>query len=168
MKTIQTSSTCSPWKSFDAPAWLCAAFCAVWLFTPSLLSAQDFVLDSFALAAGGGESSGGDFELSATIGQTDAGNLLGGDFTFIGGFWGIVTTVETPGAPSLSVSLAAGALTISWPDSGSVDFFLEETAALADPSTWAPVNANVQTSNGVKSVSLSRPTGNHFYRLHKP
>ena len=32
-------------------------------------------------------SSGGDFELSGTIGQADAGTLTGGDFELTGGFW---------------------------------------------------------------------------------
>src|SRR3990172_7296677 len=38
---------------------------------------------------GGGEmrSTGGDFELSGTIGQPDAGAMSGGDFTLTGGFW---------------------------------------------------------------------------------
>lgn len=38
---------------------------------------------------GGGviQSTGGDFELSATIGQPDAGAMIGGDFELTGGFW---------------------------------------------------------------------------------
>ena len=38
---------------------------------------------------GGGvmRSTGGDFELSGTIGQPDAGAMSGGDFTLTGGFW---------------------------------------------------------------------------------
>jgi len=38
---------------------------------------------------GGGvsRSSGGDYELSGTLGQPDAGTLVGGDFMLTGGFW---------------------------------------------------------------------------------
>ena len=36
---------------------------------------------------GGGTSSGGDFVLSGTFGQPDAGDLTGGDFMLHGGFW---------------------------------------------------------------------------------
>jgi len=38
---------------------------------------------------GGGvmRSTGGDFELSGTIGQPDAGTMSGGNFTLTGGFW---------------------------------------------------------------------------------
>lgn len=37
---------------------------------------------------GGGTSTGGEFELSGTIGQPDAGVMTGGTFTLGGGFWG--------------------------------------------------------------------------------
>ena len=38
---------------------------------------------------GGGvmRSSGGEYELSSTIGQPDAGVMTGGDFELVGGFW---------------------------------------------------------------------------------
>jgi len=32
-------------------------------------------------------SAGGEFELSGTIGQADAGTMTGGDFSIAGGFW---------------------------------------------------------------------------------
>jgi len=132
---------------------------------------SDFKLDWFAVAAGGGDSSGGDFKLSATIGQPDAGNVAGGDFAITGGFWSILTVSETPGAPSLNVSLAEGSVIISWPDSGSAGFDLEETAALANPSAntlWTTVNVTPTANNGTKSVRLPLAAGNRFYRLHKP
>ncbi len=51
-------------------------------------SGGGFEIDrSTASDAGGGPSQGGDFELHATIGQTDAGEHVGGDFTLTGGFW---------------------------------------------------------------------------------
>ena len=81
------------------PQWLRAVLSAAWLSVPSLLGAQDFGIDWFTTAGGGGNSSGGDFELSATIGQHDTGNLLGGDFALTGGFWSVLAVVGTPGAP---------------------------------------------------------------------
>ena len=48
----------------------------------------DFDLSWYSIDGGGGSSStGGDFELSGTIGQPDAGEMSGGDFTLAGGFW---------------------------------------------------------------------------------
>ena len=51
--------------------------------------AQDYAVDWWTVD-GGGEmwTSGGDFELSGTIGQADTGDAMtGGDFELIGGFW---------------------------------------------------------------------------------
>lgn len=52
--------------------------------------ADDFSLDWWTVD-GGGEmwTTGGDFELSGTIGQPDANAtvMLGGDYELIGGFW---------------------------------------------------------------------------------
>ena len=52
--------------------------------------AQDYAIDWYTID-GGGEmaSSGGDFEVSGTIGQPDAGVMSGGDFEVVGGFWAI-------------------------------------------------------------------------------
>jgi len=45
-------------------------------------------LSRHSIDAGGViRSAGGDFELSGTIGQPDAGVLTGGNFTLTGGFW---------------------------------------------------------------------------------
>ena len=59
------------------------------LFATTRASAQDFSLDWWTID-GGGEmwTAGGDYELSGTIGQPDAGVLMsGGDFELAGGFW---------------------------------------------------------------------------------
>jgi len=157
-----------PWR---INIWRRIGLCSACLFVAASLAAQEFTLDWFAVAAGGGESSGGDFELSATIGQPDAGNFAGGDFDVVGGFWSIVTVLGTPGTPSLFANVSAGQLIISWPENGSASFALEETSALATPSgntTWTAVNVTASSSNGVKSVQLPLAAGNHFYRLRKP
>lgn len=48
--------------------------------------AADPRVDWYTIGAGG-TSAGGGFELSATIGQLGAGELSGGEFTLVGGFW---------------------------------------------------------------------------------
>ena len=50
--------------------------------------ADDFDLDWYTID-GGGEmlSTGGTYELSGTIGQPDAGEMLGGTYALTGGFW---------------------------------------------------------------------------------
>lgn len=47
-----------------------------------------FSLDRSVLAAGGGLSTGGDFEIQGTLGQSEAGEAAaGGPFSITGGFW---------------------------------------------------------------------------------
>lgn len=51
-------------------------------------AADDLAIDWYTVD-GGGEmrSSGGDYELSGTIGQPDAGEMLGEPYALTGGFW---------------------------------------------------------------------------------
>ena len=57
-------------------------------------SGGDYALDWYTIDGGGGTSIGGDFSISGTIGQPDAGQMSGGDYTLASGFWaGIVEAV---------------------------------------------------------------------------
>lgn len=48
----------------------------------------DFGIAWHTIDGGGGTSAGGDFVMSGTIGQPDAGSVMaGGDFGLSGGFW---------------------------------------------------------------------------------
>lgn len=57
------------------------------LVIPSLALELGYSLPWWTVDGGGGESMGGSYELSATIGQADAGTLQGGSYTLAGGFW---------------------------------------------------------------------------------
>ena len=62
--------------------------------------ADEFDIDWWTIDGGGGMfSTGGDFELSGTVGQPDAsiGLMAGGDFELSGGFWPGVAVVSIPG-----------------------------------------------------------------------
>ena len=53
-----------------------------------LATASEYELSRHTIDGGGVmQSTGGDFELSGTIGQPDAGVMAGGEFTLTGGFW---------------------------------------------------------------------------------
>ena len=56
------------------------------------VAADDFTLDWWTVDSGGDMwTSGGEFELSGTIGQPDAGvSMTGADFELVGGFWAAV------------------------------------------------------------------------------
>lgn len=53
----------------------------------SVAIASDLTIDCYSTSSGMMFSTGGDFELSGTVGQPDAGTLAGGDFELGGGFW---------------------------------------------------------------------------------
>jgi hypothetical protein len=65
--------------------------CAVTFTFPLCIGmsvAQDYAIDWHTLDGGGAmRSTGGDYELSGTIGQPEAGALNGGTYTLTGGFW---------------------------------------------------------------------------------
>lgn len=134
-------------------------------FVGSQISAQNFSIDWFTVDGGGGTSTGGVFAVSGTIGQPDAGTMSGGTYTLQGGFWGIVAAVQTPGAPLLTISRVGSSVIVSWP-SPSTGFLLQENASLGN-TNWTNV-AQSPTDNGTtKSVTVTPPVGNRFYRLKK-
>ena len=72
--------------------------------SPNLTATLDL---SWWTVDGGGQtfSTGGDFQLGATIAQPDAGALRGGDFILAGGFWPSVTAWEVAYSTYLPVVL---------------------------------------------------------------
>src|SRR5438477_13062834 len=81
------------------------------------LRAQTYSIDWYKIAGGGGTSTNGQYAVSGTIGQPDAGNTMaGGNYSLTGGFWSLISVVQTPGAPTLYINQAGSAVTISWQD----------------------------------------------------
>jgi hypothetical protein len=127
-------------------------------------------IDWFTMDGGGGTSTNGQYSLTGTIGQPDAGAMSGGPYSLIGGFWGIVAVVQAPGAPLLSIQHTNSGVRIFWP-LPATGFVLEQTASLVSPpatNSWTQVPFPYQTNATDISVTVTSPTGNKFYRLHKP
>lgn len=58
-----------------------------------------FKITKSTIDAGGGESEGGSFVVTGTIGQADASNkLIGGGFALTGGFWSSGVVMPKPDA----------------------------------------------------------------------
>ena len=128
--------------------------------------AQTYTVDWFALAGGGGTSTGGVYTVSGTIGQPDAGHLSGGSYTLDGGFWGIIGAVQMPGAPSLSISLTAtNTVLVSWPYP-SDGFFLQQNGAVGTTNWVGVTNSPVQVGPQWQLIAQP-PAGNKFFRLLK-
>src|SRR2546426_401573 len=114
---------------------------------PLPASAQ-YSIDWFTIDGGGGTSTGTVYAVSGTIGQPDAGPMMsGGSFALTGGFWSLLSLVQTPGAPLLSITLTStNTALVSWP-SPSTGFTLQQNGNTVASANWSNVTAGV-TDNG--------------------
>ena len=130
--------------------------------------AQTYSIDWYKIAGGGGTSTGGVYSVSGTIGQPDAGApMSGGNFSLTGGFWALISVVQTPGLPNLTIRLAgANSVVVSWPNAGT--FTLQQNSNLATSGGWTTSGYTITTNNGTNSVTITPPTGNMFFRLANP
>ena len=140
------------------------AFC---LLLPVFGQAQTYSIDWFTIDGGGGTGTGGVYSISGTVGQPDAGHLSGGNFTLDGGFWGIISTVQTIGAPNLNIQVTAtNTIMVSWP-SPSTGFNLQQNLDLTT-ANWVTPSESVNDNGTLKFIIVNPPVGNRFYRLSKP
>ena len=129
-----------------------------------LLYAQGYSIDWYKIAGGGGTSAGGVYAVSGTIGQPDAGGpMTGGNYSLIGGFWSLISVVQTTGLPDLLVTHSGSSVVVSWQDTGT--YTLQQNGNLAVPSGWTTSGYSVSTSNGTNSITIISPTGSLFFRL---
>lgn len=126
-------------------------------------TAQNYSIDWFKIAGGGGTSTGGLYAVSGTIGQPDAGGpLTGGGYSLTGGFWALPFAVQSPDAPLLTiVPFGAGQARISWTPN-TPGFVLQENTNL-NTTNW--VNSPSGAGNPV-TVPATLPIKS--YRLRKP
>jgi hypothetical protein len=130
----------------------------------SALRAQNYSIDWYKVADGGGTSTGGVFSISGTLGQPDAGlPMSGGIYSLSGGFWALFA-VQTPGAPLLRILLTAtNTALVSWP-APSTGFNLQQNTDLST-ANWAAPAETINTNGTTKFIMVSPPTGKRFYRL---
>jgi len=132
------------------------------------VAAQNYSIDWYKVAGGGGTSTGGTYEVSGTIGQPDAsGAMTGGNYSVTGGFWSLINVVHVPGVPKLIiVPNGANSVKLLWPDAATNTFTLQQNNNLATPS-W--VTSGYATTNGFGTnfVTITPPVGNLFFRLKK-
>ena len=147
-----------------------------WLLILALVSlagsatvgAQTYAIDWFTIDGGGGTSTGGVYSVSGTIGQPDAGRMSGGDYTIAGGFWGIISAVQTPGAPLLSIArTATNTVAVFWP-SPSSGFVLQQNTNGIGSVNWSNIVSTPADDGTTKTILVNPPIGNRFYRLVHP
>ncbi len=135
---------------------------------PWTSSAQtQYQIDWSTIDGGGGICTGGVYTVTGTIGQPDAGKMSGGNFSVDGGFWGLISPVQPPGAPYLSITFdpQISTITISWPLSETC-WELQASASLTTGSVWT--ECSYQTNGATCCRIESPPTGTKFYRLKNP
>jgi hypothetical protein len=130
--------------------------------------AQTYSIDWHKIAGGGGTSTGGVYAVSGTIGQPDtSGALTGGNYSLTGGFWSLISVVQTLGAPTLAITHAGSGVIVSWP-SASAGWKLQVNTNGLNPADWSDVTDTIQDDGTTKTLTVNPPTGNRFYRLFKP
>jgi hypothetical protein len=136
------------------------------LLLPAASFGQPYSIDWHKIAGGGGTSAGGTYQVSGTIGQPDAsGAMTGGNYSVTGGFWALISAVQTPGLPNLTITLASpDSVKVSWPDTGS--YTLQQNANLTT-GTWTTSGYTITSANGTNSISIAPPLGNLFFRLQQ-
>jgi hypothetical protein len=142
---------------------------ALFFVVGSVLHAQSYSINWFKIAGGGGTSAGGTYQVSGTIGQHDAGGpMTGGNYSLTGGFWSVITVVQTPGAPRLTITFNSQlpTVTVSWPSSAT-NYVLQQNSDL-NTANWINTGLLITTNGTTESITISPSTGNLFFRLNSP
>lgn len=151
-------------------AFLKLAACMLFLSTinhqMSTCHAQQYSVDWYKVAGGGGTSTGSVYSVSGTIGQPDTGKMSGGNFSLEGGFWSLISVVQTIGSPTLVVIHSGNSVKVSWP-SPSSGFVLQQNSNLTT-TNWPASGFTISDDGTNRSISLPAPTGNLFFRLSHP
>jgi hypothetical protein len=116
-----------------------------------------------------GTNGGNVYSVSGTIGQPDAnsGAMTGGSYSLTGGFWSLISVVQTPGMPNLTIRQSGNSVVVSWPNTMSCT--LQQNGNLAASAGWATSGYTVSTNaNGTNSITITAPAGNLFFRLANP
>ena len=141
-------------------------FLALALLMPAMGFAQSYSIGWYKIAGGGGTSTNGQFAVSGTIGQPDAGaTMSGGNYAVTGGFWSLISVVQTPGAPTLYLSQVGSSVTVYW--QAVSGWTLQQNNNLTTPAGWSG-SGGVTTSNGTNYLNVAAPSGSWFFRLTHP
>ena len=125
--------------------------------------AQSYSIDQFKIAGGGGTVTNSQYALTGTVGQIDASTpLTNGNYSLAGGFWPVVSVLQTAGLPALTIAHSGNSVVVSWPNTGS--YTLRQNPNLATGS-WTTSGYSITTANGTNSITITQPTGNLFFRL---
>jgi hypothetical protein len=94
MSNLPVQMTKSAWHGLF---WLLVVILLLGLVSPiRAATTADYSIDWWTVDGGGAESTGGNYVLNGTIGQSDASlALTGGFYTVQGGFWDVALSAQT-------------------------------------------------------------------------
>jgi hypothetical protein len=130
-------------------------------------SGQSYSIDWYKIAGGGGTSTGGTYTVTGTIGQPDAGGpMSGGNYSLTGGFWALISVLQSPGLPKLIIfPNGANSVKVLWPDPATNSYTLQQNANLANSVGWTTTGYTITSANGTNSITITPPVGNLYFRL---
>jgi hypothetical protein len=115
--------------------------------------------------SGGGTTTGGVYSASGTIGQPDASGAMSiGNYSLTGGFWSLISVVQTPGAPTLTITYSGGNVILSWP-TNTTGFVLQSTLNLVPAASWSGVSPSPVVVNARNTVTNAITGAGKVYRL---
>ena len=89
--------------------------------------------------------------------------MTGGNYSLSGGFWALISVVQTAGLPNLAITHSGNSVVVSRPNTGG--YTLQQNANLAATGGWTTSGYPIATANGTSSITITSPTGNLFFRL---
>ena len=125
------------------------------LVCPALAgAAEDLSIDWYTVAGGGGSTSAGEFSVSGTVGQPEAGMLMAYccRLSLFGGYWSQFIDVNQPDGPRLCLHFTpTNTFLLSWP-AYHADYLLQKKPA-AVPG-WSDITASPVVVEGENQVLL--------------
>lgn len=165
---LQSQSTASALNALPSSRSAGACLLAILLPAAGATAQTNYAILWWSVDGGGGDSGGGQYAVRGTLGQPEAGTISGGSFTLTGGFWSLISAVQTPGAPYLSVTRSNAVVVVAWPQSAEGWSLTYRTVLAGGTNNWTPIPPPYQTNATHYYVVEPNPAGNRFYRLQQP
>src|SRR5438094_10264749 len=79
--------------------------------------------------------------------------MTGGNFSLSGGFWPLISVVQAPGAPKLTITCSGTDVIVSWP-SPTTGFILQQNNNVNNAIGWATFGGTINDNGTTKSVTI--------------
>lgn len=153
--------------------FIAKTFARLTLFSGLLLSsstsAQNFAIDEYVVSGGGGASTSLTLKLTGTVGQPATDTLAGGSYQLQGGFWSVVTALQTPGGPRLDITQGmtskASYIILNW--DVTAEAYVLEVSDTTVPLSWAPFPLTPFINGSRQEVRFRPIAGSLLFRLRK-